>query len=593
MTGSGPTILVVDDEVMYRTLVVGGLGAIDCRAVLEAEDGEAARAILQSQPVDIVITDVLMPRLDGIGLMKWAKEHCPGPTWIILSGVDTFDAAVEAIRLGAFDFIPKPPQLQMLEVSVRNAWEHRSLVLEKERLTRDLAERVRQLERVCLILEDQAATINQDLRRAEVIQTALLPNAPPRMEGFRVDALYRPGKNVGGDLFDVSALDERRVVIYVADAAGHGVAAAMLSVLFKQRLRPVDPETGDVRSPSVVLGDVNRAILSDVTAPGMFLTAAYGVLDTVERELTIAVAGHPAVLVLRSSGEIEAIERTGPALGLSADASFEERSIRLQPGERALLYTDGLTDGLDGGAELARLFRREDLSGRELVADLFERAASSLSDGDRDDVTIVLLEGRAGSSSFETGEVVTREEPVAEPAPAPAAAPQPVPSPTLVRGETAERTFIGIVGRGTYKHSSAFSEAAGGTVEAGRDLTLDLRECEHLDSTFLGLIHDVVSRASAAGSDVSIEGVGDAVRGLFEELSMDLVLDRTRSEPTAPEARPEMEPLGGAGAEVMSSRVMLRAHEILLSLSESNRERFQAVVDAMRAELGEEAAGKQ
>jgi sigma-B regulation protein RsbU (phosphoserine phosphatase) len=206
-TSRGATFLVVDDDPMVRKLVSRGLEPLEPEAILEVEDGLAAQEVLKGRKVDVVVTDVLMPNMDGRELMKWAQEHCPGPLWIVLSGLETFDAAIDALHLGAFDFLPKPPEVQRVQVAVRNALDQIELVRERERLYHQversndrLAEKVNQLENVCRMLEDQAEVIQADLDRAEVIQRALLPQEPPEIDGWCVDSLYRPGSSVGGDL---------------------------------------------------------------------------------------------------------------------------------------------------------------------------------------------------------------------------------------------------------------------------------------------------------------------------------------------------------------------------------------------------------
>src|SRR5688572_22582117 len=140
------TALIVDDDRVTRSVVREALIELGCTEVLEAGDGIEAQEILRVRPeIDLVIVDIIMPRLDGLGLVAWAREHCPGPVYVILSALDRFDKAVEAIRLGAFDFLAKPIRNEELEVSVRNALEHRALLLERARLQADLVKKVDEL----------------------------------------------------------------------------------------------------------------------------------------------------------------------------------------------------------------------------------------------------------------------------------------------------------------------------------------------------------------------------------------------------------------------------------------------------------------
>jgi len=584
MSDQVPMILVVDDDAVLRRLVARSIERLDCGQVLEVSDGLEAKRVLEEREVDLVVTDVVMPQLDGLGLMRWAKEHRPEASWIILSGLDTFDAAVEAIQLGAFDFLVKPPEVERLRLAVRNALEHRLLVRERERLygeversNRELRIKVDQLEQLCGILEDQADVIQQDLERAEVIQRSLLPRAPPPMYGYGVETLYRPGRNVGGDLYDVAALDDRYVVLLIADASGHGVSAAMLSVLFKHHLRMLDEETGAPVPPASALAAVNRCLLEEVTAPGMFITAAYCLLDTKEGELRVASAGHPPLLCAGPRGAIRRIERTGPALGVDREGRFDERRLRLERGDRLLLFTDGVLEGGWVGPNLERIaeaLRREATSGRDILQGLHAGASSAADAADRDDITMILVEAGAGSSHFDAG--IEREEAAPPSAHAPRA--------EITTAEAPEGIFVRIAGKGTWTSSTAFHAFAQRSVAAGRPLTLDLAGCSHLDSTFLGTVHEIVSSARDTGSELRLQRVPPPLRALFEELSMSLVLGSIRDAAlTLPEP---MKPLERAGQDAESHRRVLRAHEVLASLSEQNREEFRAVIENLRSELG-------
>ncbi|MDA1077197.1 MAG: SpoIIE family protein phosphatase, partial [Proteobacteria bacterium] len=194
------------------------------------------------------------------------------------------------------------------------------------------------------LLQSQADVINRDLQRAEIIQRSLLPHDVPDLGDFNVRTLYRPGNTVGGDLYDAVVIDEKHLALVVADAAGHGVSAAMLSVLFKNEIHLQDASTGVPYRPGWALSRINTSLCTNQPAPGGFLTAAYCLLDIKERKLTIASAGHPPVVWLHADGSVDQIGHTGAALGLDADATYEEHELTLQPNDRVLLYTDGLLD---------------------------------------------------------------------------------------------------------------------------------------------------------------------------------------------------------------------------------------------------------
>lgn len=573
-----PTILVVDDDPGVRTVVARGLQLLNPATVLEVANGLEAQKVLSERPVDVVVTDVLMPVMDGRELMRWAREHCPGPLWIVLSGLDTFDAAVEALHLGAFDFLSKPLVLQRVRVAVRNALEHQALTRERERLyaqiersNAELARKVADLEHVCRMLEDQAEVIQADLARAEVIQRALLPQAPPKLSHWCVETLYRPGSNVGGDFYDVVQVDERHLGLVIADAAGHGVAAAMLSVLFKHRLKLKDEESQTALMPNEVLRKVNRSLHADLSAPGAFITAAYVLVDRPSGRVSVASAGHPPCILASRDGQTRMLARTGPALGLEADARYEQTTMEMGVGDRLLIYTDGV---LEGGAsspchaDLARGLMADADDRATLLSGFYEAARRDPSH-DPDDITMILLERGDGISRFDDDVGMAQ---------ACQAAPAPL---RLLQATSGRRAFISIAGTATWMRSEIFCEAARKALGRRRELIIDLGACEYLDSTFLGTLYEVVM---ISPERVRLQRVPTKVRALFEELSMSGVLSRASlvTEPLPPDMKPLRDPR--SVADLQGERV-LKAHEILASLSDENQEQFRDVIEALRSDL--------
>jgi len=581
-------ILIVDDEQAIRELVLDVL-AVDGYELHQADDGPAAQAVLARATIDVVITDLRMPRMTGLELMRWAQENHPGSAWIILSGRGTFGDAVRAVQLGAFDFICKPTELaESLPVAVRNALRQRRLAAEKQRLLRDLADRneqlarqVDQLQEACSLLCEQAETIAQDLRRAELIQRALLPTVPPSMGEFSVDAVYRPSHNVGGDLYEVLRVNDRYVIAYIADAAGHGVAAAMLAVLFKHRIGALDDHRNP-RAPADVLASVNGALLAECGAPGLFITAAYCLLDMDSRQVVAASAGHTPMVLHRAGGGIEMIYHTGPALGLAPEARFAQKRFLFEPGDRLLLYTDGLYDAPQQGAALtadrvADIVRdRPAGDGRELLGHLLGAAADRRGGTRReDDITMVLLKARPSPSTLDNA------GPTADQAPQ---ALRPSPRVQVLLGRGDRSAAFSIEGRATWEYCAGFHDACAAEIDAARAVTLDLSLCVYLDSTFLGTIQELVTRARRADGAFRIQGVLPDVRRLFEELGMGAVVEHI-----APEMLPlpgRMSPLGSSGDEGNGNRRrILRAHEALASLSDRNREEFIRIIEYVRREL--------
>lgn len=584
-----PVFLVVDDDPMVRKIVTRGLMQLNPAEVLEEQDGLAAREVLRERTVDVVVTDVVMPELDGLALMKWAQEHRPGPLWIVLSGLDTFDAAVEALQLGAFDYLAKPPEVPRVRVAVRNALDQLELKRERERLYAELessnvqlAEKVDQLQQVCRVLERQATVIQADLDRAETIQRALLPQDPPTIPGWCIETLYRPGNSVGGDFYDAVVLDEQHLGLVIADAAGHGVAAAMLSVLFKLRLKQRD-RLGQVLQPGEVLQRLNDSLYDMLSASGAFITAAYILLDLHTGEGQIALAGHPPCLLGSDHGAPGKLERTGPALGLEAEPHYAQHSFKLEAGDRLMLYTDGILDGGPHSPDTDDLAASMgEVSDRAaLLGELFADATRGVS-GDRDDITLLLVQRCEGASHFDGATPARQYQPTEPPPlePEPAAVPA---IPHLEQGAEGDHGFIAIVGSVTWLYSQALLDAASDLLAGRERLTLDLTRCEHLDSTCLGTLHEIVTSHPQA---LELQGVSPEVRELFDELSMRVVLEHIRQESTQLPADMAVVDTASLSPQEQGARI-LSAHESLAQLSESNRSQFQGVVDSLRSDLAD------
>jgi anti-anti-sigma regulatory factor len=330
---------------------------------------------------------------------------------------------------------------------------------------------------------------------------------------------------------------------------------------------------------------VNGRLASDLEAQGLFLTVGYALLDPASGQLQVASAGHTPILLRRANGETALLERTGPALGLTGGAEFGQHRLALEPGDRLVLYTDGVIDGLRShrAEEIVGLFAPA-LGGspeggperlRALYRDVDRRERTN-GGGGRDDVTLLVLEAAGGPSCFDN-------EPVEEDAPAAPAGPPHAPAPpTLWLAREDGTTWIVVRGRAAWTQSELFHRLAGAALETGGRLVVDLSGCEHMDSTFLGTLHELVT--SAAPGRVSVRRPSELVRSLFDELGLERVtaaIDDGAAEPTADPA-----PVLPSPPERASQERLLRAHELLSELSDENRERFAGLVQALRAELG-------
>jgi phosphoserine phosphatase RsbU/P len=204
-------------------------------------------------------------------------------------------------------------------------------------------------------LEAASRSIKQDLDAAAAVQRSLLPAALPRIPGFRFAWEFRPCQELAGDFLNVLSLDDRHVGLYILDVSGHGVAAALLSVTLSHFLSlvpdrsvlyqpsPDNPGRYGVAAPSEVVGRLNRQFRIGPRTTQYF-TMVYGVLDARTREFRYVTAGHPRPMHVRPNEPPRTLEFGGMPVGLLPNASYEERTVVLEPGDRLYLATDGLTE---------------------------------------------------------------------------------------------------------------------------------------------------------------------------------------------------------------------------------------------------------
>lgn len=227
---------------------------------------------------------------------------------------------------------------------------------------------------------------HDEMVNAAIIQRAMLPPPlPPDRCGGRVElhADMRPAREVGGDFYDFFAIDDDRLGVVIGDVSGKGVPASLFLAITRTVIRLVAREHDDL---AVGIGRANE-LLSAENVSSMFATVFYGVLDCATGTLTYCNCGHNPPMVVRADGRSELLTGTGLPLAMLPEATYAQRSITLEPGDRVVLYTDGVSEAHSaadiefGDARLAAAieeFRRG--SARELVEGILRRVAE-FSDG--------------------------------------------------------------------------------------------------------------------------------------------------------------------------------------------------------------------
>jgi sigma-B regulation protein RsbU (phosphoserine phosphatase) len=341
-------VLIADDDpischLLQRTLEQWGYD------VTVARDGLEAWRYFEERDYPLVISDWVMPGLDGLEVIRRIRSSPrPGYVFVILLTAHTNKGeVVEGLAAGADDFVTKPFNRDELRVRLRTG----ERVLRLEQALVDQNRRLR----------EQNEQMVADLRMACEVQQALLPqgypsfpaHVPPERSALRFCDRYRPNGAVGGDFFDVLALSDTRAGLFICDVMGHGVRAALVTAMVRALLEGFGAIAEDAGR---FLTELNRellAILGQASVP-VFLSAFYATMDTATGELRYANAGHPSPLwVRRSVKEVALLPllagMPGPPLGVRAQAAYTTASTFLNRGDLLVLFTDGVFDvtGID------------------------------------------------------------------------------------------------------------------------------------------------------------------------------------------------------------------------------------------------------
>jgi sigma-B regulation protein RsbU (phosphoserine phosphatase) len=337
------TILVVDDSPVNLRLLLRILEGRGYR-LLVAKNGRAAIEIAKQTRPNVVLLDVMMPEMDGFEVCRALKRDAATSDAIVifLSALGEVADKVAGLELGAADYITKPIQAEEVLARVANHLARQQLEQEVKR-SRD--------------------RLRKELASAGAMQRLILPAALPETDRIAFSAYYRTSLYAGGDYYDVLPLGYGRFGIFVADVSGHGAKSAIVMAMIRAALHAYGDTASD---PGALLQRLNGHFTFLWDTP-MFATALSAVIDPGAAMLHLACAGHPPPLLLRD-GQVSAVpcDATLPLLMMDMPRIPVTR-VRLQPGDRILFYTDGVTERFGpGGDEMYDLSR---------LISSFERAA--------------------------------------------------------------------------------------------------------------------------------------------------------------------------------------------------------------------------
>lgn len=327
---------------------------------------------------------------DEAAACRRLRAGCEGGWVPVLFVAARPDVRVAALREGADVCLVRPFAPEELAAQAQ------ALLRLKDAYDRQAAQAA-EAHRVNERLLDAYRQIDQELELAQRLQASFLPRELPRVARARFAVHYLLCGRVGGDFYDAFRLDERHVGFYVADAMGHGVPASLLTMFVKRGVRGKEVFDRQYRlvPPGEVLQRLNRELVEQRLAEQPFVTMAYGLLDHAAGVVRLARAGHPYPVLVPREGEPAVLRQEGLLLGV-AEAKYVTTEHRLGPGDKLLLYSDGVDGARDdegrSGAEalLACARRHRGAGAQELVGRVAGELFGKRPPGD--DLTVLAVE---------------------------------------------------------------------------------------------------------------------------------------------------------------------------------------------------------
>jgi len=372
-------ILIVDDTPVNIGVISGALK--DSYKTKVATNGEKALALASAEEKpDLILLDIMMPGMDGYEVCSRLKAD-PATSEIpviFLTGQTSAEDETRGFEVGAVDYVHKPFSPAVVNARVRS-----HILLREARAQ----------------LAAQLLALNNELEMARQIQLSILPHSIPKLSGLEIAACFLPMTSVAGDFYDFIQIDGKHIGILIADVSGHGLPSALIASMLQVSLTG---QAGHASEPSKVLAGLNRALCGKFTHN--FVTAAYVYVDLEKNLMRYAGAGHPPVLQWRNStGKTVKVLENGLVLGMSEEAIYEALEFPLEPGDRYVLYTDGVPEAANPSEEQfgVERFMRFIENNRHLGADQFVQtfltelsrwSGQTAEQGQQDDITLLVVD---------------------------------------------------------------------------------------------------------------------------------------------------------------------------------------------------------
>ena len=374
-------VLVVEDQEKAQRLIEAFLRGAGITNLAFAVDGYEALSKVRTFEPDLIVLDIMMPRMDGgefLRRLRGDRAHASIPV-LVQTALESPEERNQVFANGASDMVTKPLNRAEFVTRVRTHLENRILA-------ESYQERLR---------------LEAELDAARQMQEALLP---PRHlldeigdeNGLAIDAHFETCSELGGDFWGIHRYrhEDNKLAVFTADFSGHGVAAALNTFRLHTMMNARRPAAGD---PAAYLGTLNRQ-LAEILPRGQFATMFYGIIDVPGDVVLYAAAAVPPLFVRRPGGNLTVHDASGLPLGVKADAQYENRRIAFTPGSALFLYSDGLSEALGHDGTALEQDGVERLLAESLAQDwqpplryLVDRFHARLSGDLPDDLTAVLV----------------------------------------------------------------------------------------------------------------------------------------------------------------------------------------------------------
>ena len=250
-------------------------------------------------------------------------------------------------------------------------------------------------------LKKKQQQIAKDLEIAAGIQQSLLPSSSPRIESIRLAWRFKPCEQIGGDIFNFQYTGRNHISFYMLDVCGHGISSALISATVSQFLQTnseSSENTSEAARPEAVLNSLDRVFPFERF--DSFFTIIYLTVDYVNGRLSYCSAGHPAPILRHTDGTLEVLDVHGPVIGAGDGRPFQQEDKQLQPGDKIVLYTDGVLDHSNSAGEFFgkhRLFEALQLHGDQPVQPLMDSLQAKIKEfagfaKSGDDISMMVIE---------------------------------------------------------------------------------------------------------------------------------------------------------------------------------------------------------